>query len=108
MNRIAQIRRSRGLSQADLAHMVKVEQPTISRIERGSTGVTLKVLVEIASALKVEVSDLFSDRSELEQTLLEAFRGLSPDRQAGWIDMAKATMDPDRRNAPIDGSGQRD
>ena len=39
---LARIRKSKGLSQVALAEIVGVEQPTISRIERGDEGVTLR------------------------------------------------------------------
>lgn len=84
------IRKARGLTQAELADRVGVEQPTISRFERGQDGITLKVIKDIAIALDVQVSDLLADdRSEAERTLVEIYRSLSPDRQLGWIELAR-------------------
>lgn len=89
--RAAEIRKAKGLSQADLAHLVGVEQPTISRFERGSDNVTLGLVRRIADALEVPLPDLFADdRAAAEQALLQAFRQLSPERQRGWMDMAQA------------------
>lgn len=91
--RVAEIRRSKGLSQADLAELAGVEQPTISRIERGNDAVTLRVLRQVAAALGVSLSDLFSDdRSAAETALLEAFRSLPKDRQQGWLDLAQTLL----------------
>lgn len=89
--RAAQIRKTRRLSQAELADMIGVEQPTISRFEKGSDGVTLRLIRQVAAALNCTVADLFADdRTEAEQVLVEVFRDLPRDRQAGWVDMAKA------------------
>lgn len=90
---VAKIRKRRGLTQADLAAKVGVEQPTISRIERGDDGVTLRLLNQIATALDVEIADIFSsDRSEAETQLIEVYRRLSPERQKGWQDMLALAM----------------
>ncbi len=87
------IRRVRGLTQNDLATLAGVSQPTIARIENGSDAVTLRTLRQIADALGVNVSDLFDVRlTAAEQTLLETFRNLSPERQAGWLDMARLAL----------------
>lgn len=93
-----ELRKARGLSQADLAAIAEVEQPTISRFERGSGAITLHKIRQIAEALGVRVADLFADdRTEAEQALVSAFRSLPPDRQQGWLDMAAAiAQDPHR------------
>lgn len=92
MNNVSTIRKSRGLSQAELADLVGVEQPTISRVERDSDSVTLRTLKQIAKALGVNVSDLFADRSSAENYLIEAYRSLPEMRRQGWQDMARAVM----------------
>lgn len=93
----AQIRKSKGLSQVELAELVGVEQPTISRFERGHDGITLGLVRQIAAALNVSLSDLFADdRAEKEQELLAAFRALGPERQDGWLDIARA-LAPDEQ-----------
>jgi len=47
----------------------------------------------------VPVSDLFADeRSQAEQTLVEIFRKLPPERQQGWLDLARTLVeDPTQR-----------
>lgn len=88
---LERIRRARGLNQNDLAEMADVKQSTISKIERGYDGVTLRVLNKLATALRVEVTELLSDdRSPAERVLIEAFRSLPADRQQGWLEMATA------------------
>ncbi|SMO79196.1 helix-turn-helix domain-containing protein [Paracoccus laeviglucosivorans] len=92
---LQRIRRARGLNQAELAEMAKVEQSMISKIENGFDGVTLRVLRKLAAALDVEVIDLLSDdRTVAERALVQSFRGLSPERQQGWLDMARMIAEP--------------
>lgn len=89
--RLAAIRKARGLSQSELADLADIEQPTVSKIERGFEGVTLRTLNQIAKALDISLADLLIDeRSAAEETLLQAFRELPPERQQGWTDMALA------------------
>ncbi|WP_288995762.1 helix-turn-helix transcriptional regulator [uncultured Gemmobacter sp.] len=90
---IAPLRRLRGLTQIDLAEMVKLTQPTISRAERGDDGTTLGTYKQIADALGVGLAELFSDdRTKAEAELLDAFRSLSRERQQGWLDMARSVV----------------
>ncbi|RJE87981.1 helix-turn-helix domain-containing protein [Paracoccus onubensis] len=92
---IDRIRSARGLNQEDLAEMSGLKQSTISKIENGFDGVTLRVLKKIAVALGVEVRDLFDDdRTVAERALLSAFRNLPADRQQGWLDLAEALTPP--------------
>ena len=60
---LARIRKSKGLSQVALAEIVGVEQPTISRIERGDEGVTLRQLKAVAEALDITLAEMFAPRS---------------------------------------------
>jgi transcriptional regulator with XRE-family HTH domain len=88
---MAKIRKQRGMSQAVLADLIEVEQPTISRLEREDEGSTLRLYKKVAKALGVSLAELFAeDREMTELILIEAYRKLPQDRQAGWIDMAKA------------------
>lgn len=93
MTNVEKIRKLRGLTQTQLADLVGTSQPHISRIERGDDGPPLKMFAEIATALNVPLADLFSDdRSIGETVLLETFRKLSPDRQRGWLDLARLAL----------------
>ena len=90
MNNIARIRKARGLRQNDLAEMVGVSQPHISRMEKGDEGPPLALFRAVAEALEVPLSALFADsRDEAEQALIDAFRQLPEARQLGWLEMAK-------------------
>ena len=52
------LRLSRGLSQADLAAAVGMQQPHIARIERGNNCPTLQTCRKLASALNVDMNTL--------------------------------------------------
>ena len=58
--RVKEIRKSRGLSQADLAERIDMSVPYISHIETARKQASLTVLVLIANALKVTVDTLLS------------------------------------------------
>lgn len=91
--RAAQIRRQRGLTQSELADMIGVEQPTISRLEKGSDAVTLRLVKQVADALGVTVADLFlDDRSVQEEAIISVYRSLPPERQKGWLDLAMTLL----------------
>lgn len=89
--RIREIRKAKGVTQEALAAALGVEQPVISRAERMVDGTPIRTYIRIAQHLGVTLADLFSDDREPEEAiLLSAFRLLPPDRQQGWLDMARA------------------
>jgi transcriptional regulator with XRE-family HTH domain len=81
MERIRQLRKEQGLSQAKLAVMADMDPATLNRLERGTGNPNLKTLERVAEALGVEVADFFLPkaprRSLLEPTLLN---GLEDER----------------------------
>ncbi len=90
---VARLRKLRGWSQIDLAEAAGTTQPTVSRVEKGEEGVTLKVLRPIAEALEVPLYMLFlDDASEAEIELIQAYRSLPADRRAGWHDMLAVVL----------------
>ena len=56
--RIKNIRKSKGLTQLELAELVDRSKNHISKIETGSANPPLSLLIEIANALNVELSYL--------------------------------------------------
>ncbi|WP_217630619.1 helix-turn-helix domain-containing protein [Paracoccus tibetensis] len=90
MNNIARLRKARGLRQNDLADMVGVTQPHISRIEKGDEGPPLALFRQIADALQVQLPALFTDeRTEVEEVLISVFRDLPESRRQAWLEMAR-------------------
>lgn len=57
--RIKQIRLQKGLTQLDLEVLTRINNGDLSRIENGKINFEFLTLVKIATALEVEISDLF-------------------------------------------------
>ena len=60
-NGIAELRRKRGFTQEELAHLCGIHRNYLSRVERGETNVSFTVMNRIAKGLKVSMSQLFED-----------------------------------------------
>lgn len=84
MKNLTSIRKSKGLSQTELAETVGIKQATVSRIEKGVNNPSLDVAEKIAEALGVNVVELFG-LPELEQTVLQKFREATPERRAALL-----------------------
>jgi molybdate-binding protein/DNA-binding XRE family transcriptional regulator len=63
-NRLAEVRKSRGVSAADLARRVNISRQTIYAIEAGTYVPNTEVALSLARELEVVLDDLFSLRSE--------------------------------------------
>jgi transcriptional regulator with XRE-family HTH domain len=61
MNKLAEIRYKRGITQRDLAQKAKINFVTIARIESGIFDPRLSTLRALAKALKVKVTDLIEE-----------------------------------------------
>lgn len=59
--RVAAVRKSRGLTQQQLAEHVNMSVVAIAYIETGKRWARLGTLTKIANALRVDVADLFRD-----------------------------------------------
>ena len=55
---LKELRVTKNLSQSELADMVSVDKSYISNIENGKTNPTTLTLEKIATALKIEISEL--------------------------------------------------
>ena len=58
-DRLKRLRKSRGMTQMDMAEMLGVTQSKISRLERGVIPITVDELTAIAEVLEVPVCTLF-------------------------------------------------
>ena len=57
-NRISELRKKKGMTQAVLAELSEIEPSHISHIERAATKLSLPTLVAIANALEVTLDEL--------------------------------------------------
>lgn len=94
--RIRVLREKSGLTQQELAEIVRVESPSyISKIERGTTSPSYELLMRMAKALKVELKDLFDIDCEMDGKPVDAldkwmlrFRSLLKGHRPGDIKTA--------------------
>jgi transcriptional regulator with XRE-family HTH domain len=61
LTKIREFRKLKGYSQEQLADLLKIEQKTYSNWERGRTDMTLQNLSRIATALEIDVKELWDD-----------------------------------------------
>lgn len=95
-NSIGQIRKSRGMTQQDLADAVEVGVPQISRIEAGKVDIPISRLRQIANALKCDIQDLV--------TAEEFFTVPMPAQNAALIKMEGASEERMREDLPVFGT----
>lgn len=60
-SRIAEVRRTKGVSQEQLAAKLDVSTQWLSRLENGHENATIETLVRVANAVGVRVAELFDE-----------------------------------------------
>jgi len=78
-NRLAELRKKRGLTQQALSELVGVKVLQIHRYESGTSQPTLEVIKNLATALSISTDELLFDTEErvLDQDLHNLFEGVS-------------------------------
>ena len=59
--RIKKIREARGLSQKEIAAIIKMDQSQYSKLEKDKTDPSVSTLAKVANALGAQLSELFAD-----------------------------------------------
>jgi transcriptional regulator with XRE-family HTH domain len=67
--RIAQLRKMRGMSQEDLALLVKISRSSLAQIELGNRGVEIFELQKLSQALAFSLDDFMSDDFSVSQLM---------------------------------------
>ena len=62
---IAKQRKKQGLTQLDLASLVNMEKPSITRLEKGRTNPTSLTLLKISKALNIPISKFLKFQEKL-------------------------------------------
>lgn len=57
-DKVYELRRKRGYSQMELAKILGMSNMTVSRIENGTTAMSILTLIKIAAALEVSVESI--------------------------------------------------
>lgn len=97
--RIRSLRNVKGWTQQELGDQANVNYKFIGEIERGQQNPSFNVLAKIATALEVDLPELFrfdhqiSDRKEIETRIREILRGI-PDDQLRQIHMLLQVLYP--------------
>lgn len=95
--RIQEIRKNRGLNQADLSEMIGVDAKHISRLETGTTFPSPATLEELAKALNVSVMTLFNfehlaDEEESKRKIDALLNGAGEDKLQLIYKVVKAIL----------------
>lgn len=74
--RIKKIREARGLSQKEIATMIKMDQSQYSKLEKDKTDPSVSTLAKVAKALGIQLSELFAndllkDVNSYDKSLME-------------------------------------
>lgn len=86
-NRIRELRKRAGLSQAELGALIGMHQTMVGNLENGRRSLTLEWARRFAKELDVSVPDLLSDQDnparlrDDERELLELYRAAAPEQR---------------------------
>ena len=73
-NRLQEIRKTRHLSQSELARRLEISRQAVSGFESGKYTPSLEIALKIAQILEVKIEDIFvSEEKNIMQTLVEKF-----------------------------------
>jgi transcriptional regulator with XRE-family HTH domain len=91
-SRLRKLRKERGLTQADLARQIGIQQSDLSRMEMGEYRVSLDKLFKILAVFDLDLADFFGDNaakteeqqplSQTDMQILHMLRELSPQSRA--------------------------
>jgi len=108
---IAERRRARGLTQAQLAEMIDLEQEAISRWERGTRVPTLYRLQQLGDALDCPVDELLQRGSKRPNdqiaNIADALNGLDTDERALVVNFVQQFTDMLRSRHPARGQRRK-
>jgi transcriptional regulator with XRE-family HTH domain len=92
-SRLRRLRKERGLTQADLARQIGIQQSDLSRMEKGEYRVSLDNLFKILGVFDLDLADFFGESevtseqerqplSRQDMKILHLLRELSPEGRA--------------------------
>lgn len=112
MQKIAEIRKERGLTQKQLAAKLNIYQSNLSNWENGITEPDILAIIKIAEILEVTTDELLgrsdeigiittnADLSSDEQHIIDCFRTLSKDGQKSFVQMAESIVKAHNGSVP--------
>lgn len=66
MNKIKELRKSKGITQKELAEALDMSQPNLSKIEADETPLTVEIAQKISLFLNIDVSDIISNSAGIQ------------------------------------------
>lgn len=90
--RIADLRKMKGLSQEDLAKSVKISRPSLAQIELGNRGVNVFELQQLSLILGFSLDDFMSKDFSVNQDV-EGKAGTNPEKRAERISVPTLQVD---------------
>jgi transcriptional regulator with XRE-family HTH domain len=107
-SRLRRLRKERGLTQAELARQIGIQQSDLSRMEKGTYRVSLDNLFKILAVFDLDLADFFGDqqdKTELRQQplsredmkVLHLLRELSPEGRAEVQEFLEFKLRKDRQ-----------
>jgi transcriptional regulator with XRE-family HTH domain len=86
-SKLRDLRKSRNLTQSDLAARIGIQQSDLCRMENGQYRVNLETLVKILMEFQITFGEFFQEEvqgelSHEERALLSSYRGMESDSQA--------------------------
>lgn len=91
--KIRERRLAMGLTQADLAGRIGIQQSDLCRMEKGEYRVSLETLFKVLRIFQVTIGDFFAEEDPFSgdgsEELARLFRGLSPAAQNEVLEFAR-------------------
>ena len=94
-SKIRQLRKDRGLTQAELSHRIGVQQSDLCRMENGEYKVSLDTLFKILGVFGMEIGEFFREESAVlpptdrEAEILRLLRSLDDAAQDDILDLLR-------------------
>jgi len=119
--RLRELRKERGLTQAELARQIGIQQSDLSRMEKGEYRVSLDNLFKILSVFDLDLADFFGEQqpkteqerlplSREDMKTLHLMRELSPEGRAEvqeFLEFKLRKQRQERRSLTARRSGER-
>jgi transcriptional regulator with XRE-family HTH domain len=119
-SRLRRLRKERGLTQAELARQIGIQQSDLSRMEKGEYRVSLDNLFKILGVFDLDLADFFSDGESIaaqrhqplsrqDMKILHLLRELSPEGRAEvqeFLEFKLRKERQERRSLAIRRSGE--
>jgi transcriptional regulator with XRE-family HTH domain len=103
-NKIREIRKAHGLTQAELAGRIGIQQSDLCRMEKGEYKVSLETLFKVLGIFGLAIGDFFADQDPFavdgSAELVAIYRTLSAEEQKELLEFARFKNDKRSQDTP--------